>query len=115
MGVPMMLRVCRRCGDVVPRHYMVAMLCYSCHLDGYIPRGYERREEYRRDSAFGHANATRRPRLGVPFMDMSTCRVRQIQLLPPMWTKPKPLWLQLHARRVACGASGPRTASARPG
>ena len=62
---------------------MVAKLCYSCHLDSYIPDGYTQKEKYRCDGAWAHPNATRRPPLGVPFLDEGRDRVRQIVLLAP--------------------------------
>ena len=62
---------------------MVGGRCYSCHLDSYIPTGYARKEKYRRDGVWAHRNATRRPPLGVPFLDEGRDRVRQIALLPP--------------------------------
>jgi len=63
------LSLCRNCWARVPEHYMVGVVCYGCHLDGYIPEGYERSEAYRPDPLWGHANATRHPPLGVEFLD----------------------------------------------
>ena len=81
MGIRMKLLICQQCGYTAPRHYMVGALCYSCHLDGYIPAGYQQKEKYRRDGVWVHSNATRRPPLGVPFLDEARDRIRQIVLL----------------------------------
>jgi len=43
--------------------------CDGCKWDTWIPPGFGVREEYRRDPAWGHLNATRRPPLGVEFLD----------------------------------------------
>ena len=73
--------VCRKCGDVVPAYYTVGRLCYCCHLDSYIPSGYQKAEQYRRDPIWGHMNATKRPSLGVPFLDESGPRMELLLLM----------------------------------
>jgi len=78
---------------------MIGPVCYSCHLDSYIPDGYERHERYRRDGPWPHANATCRPPLGVPFLDEGGDRVHQMALLAP----------RLRAVRWWCRAWGPRS------
>jgi len=71
---------CPKCGDVVPIYYMVKRICYSCHLDRYVPRGYEQAEQYRWDPVWGHMNATKRPPLGVPFLDQTALRLELLLL-----------------------------------
>ncbi len=55
---------------------MVGSVCYSCHLDRYIPPGYEPRERYR-GTLWRHLNATRRPPLGVWFLDQGRGNIRR--------------------------------------
>ena len=73
--------VCARCGDRVADHYLEGGLCYSCHLDTYIPRGYQRAEKYEWDELWEHWNATCRPALGVPFLDRDGPEMRGEMLM----------------------------------
>ncbi len=83
--------VCRKCGDVVPAYYLVGRVCYSCHLDGYIPAGYQKAEQYRWDPVWGHLNATKRPFLGVSFLDESGPRI-DLQMSLACRRKARPRW-----------------------
>ena len=84
---------------------MVGVRCYSCHLDSYIPTGYELKEKYRHDGIWVHPNATRRPPLGVPFLDEGRDRVRQIALLPPRHRQVR--WWHNPGRRLPRSAGSP--------
>lgn len=67
------LIVCSNCGEAVAPYYATRGLCDSCKWDTWIPQGYQKRERYRLEPAFGHANRTCRPLLGVEFLDLG-CR-----------------------------------------
>lgn len=73
--------VCPKCGDVVPVYYVARLVCYSCHLDLYVRPGYAKAEQYRWDPAWGHSNATKRPPLGIPFLDETAPRIGMMLLM----------------------------------
>lgn len=60
---------CPRCGRRGPAFYFASGVCDDCRWDAWIPRDYAAREKYVYDPAWKHANATRRPPLGVAFLD----------------------------------------------
>jgi len=60
---------CIKCGAPVPAYYVSQGFCDDCKWDTWIPRGHEVREGYAMDVVWGHLNATRRPPLGVEFLD----------------------------------------------
>ncbi len=72
---------CTKCGQVVPEYYLTRGLCDDCKWDTWIPRGYQDRENYEHDAAWGHDNATRRPALGVRFLDHHLPPVGMVLLL----------------------------------
>ena len=53
--------------------------CIGCHWDQFIPPGYEKREDYLRWGSI--LRATRRPSLGIWFLDHHPMRVRDIKIL----------------------------------
>ena len=60
---------CTQCGNSVPAYYISGGLCDGCKWDTWIPPGYQKKEKCEMDPGWGHANATRRPLLGVEFLD----------------------------------------------
>ena len=80
---------CKRCGETIPAYYCSRGLCDDCKWDTWIPPGHQRREEYKFDPAWGHANATRRPRLGTDFLDHR--QLMPSDVLPMCLHRPKGL------------------------
>ena len=78
----MTLQLCVGCHTPVPRYYLTIQgICEDCKWMTWIPRGYAKRERYKPDPLWGHPNATRRPPLGVEFLDR---RRRLVSDVPPM-------------------------------
>jgi hypothetical protein len=86
------IRRCAECGDRVPEYYAVGSVCYGCHLDTYVPVWYAWKEAYRWDPTWNHPNATRRPLLGVAFLDESAGKMKK---QPLMLSRAPQLWGQL--------------------
>jgi hypothetical protein len=51
---------------------------YGEYLDGLVPAAYEGREQYAYDPAVGHRNATAHPPTGVPVLDQTPQRIRDV-------------------------------------
>ena len=66
-----MLCKCKVCGATVPAYYRTQAMCDDCKWDTWIPPGYQANEAYMPDPVWDHWNATRRPALGVEFLDRS--------------------------------------------
>ncbi len=62
-------QACVKCGQVVPAYYLSQGYCDCCKWDTWIPAGFDRREQYAVSKIWGHVNATKRPALGVSFLD----------------------------------------------
>ncbi len=60
---------CSTCGRMFPAYYLTRGYCDGCKWDTWIPDGFRQREDYRMDPVWGQFNATRRPRVGVGFLD----------------------------------------------
>ena len=74
---------CEQCGLEAPEYYIRPnkrgrLECYGCHLDAHIPRWYHILERYRWDEVWGHENATKRPALGVTFLDRRGPKVKEM-------------------------------------
>ncbi|MFW6145723.1 MAG: hypothetical protein ACOC7R_00150 [Planctomycetota bacterium] len=78
----MTLHLCAGCHRPTPAYYLTIQgLCDDCKWMTWIPRGYVRREAYKLDPVWGHLNATRRPPMGVGFLDQ---RARLVSDVLPM-------------------------------
>ncbi len=85
----MTLQPCVCCHTPTPAYYLTIQgLCDDCKWMTWIPQGYARREAYKLDPVWGHANATRRPPMGVAFLDRRSVLVRDA--LPMCRRRPKP-------------------------
>jgi hypothetical protein len=62
-------RSCSQCGGQIEAGTANA-ICFGCHLDGLVPKGYQTGEKYEFVPAFLHPNATERPPTGVEILDM---------------------------------------------
>lgn len=56
-------------------------ICYACHLEGLVPPGYSRKEDYAFDRTWGHVNATRKPPTGIGLLDQPHGETIQVMLL----------------------------------
>lgn len=63
---------CGVCGGKTEN--VTADICYGCHLAGFLPAGYQKRERYLWDSAFAHLNATAHPQTGNALLDSTPRR-----------------------------------------
>ena len=80
--------ICEGCGEEIgdPR-YMAGGFCFGCRLDAWIPPDYAELELYTYDIIWGHANATRRPPLGIRFLDEQ--RMTTAEMLIRAKTRPR--------------------------
>jgi len=83
----MAIHICSACGTAVPAYYLSRGLCDDCKWDTWIPRGYAAREKYAYSETWRHYNATRRPSLGVDFLDRKPFALND--LLPMCGRKPQ--------------------------
>jgi len=60
---------------IASRRFRAHEVCLDCFIWAHIPKGYTRREKYVR------GNATRRPSLGVPWLDQPVPRLGGSMLL----------------------------------
>lgn len=75
--------VCPQCRETYgdPLYMARGRRCFGCWLDTFIPPNYQRREHYVYDSVWHHLNATRRPPLGVPFLDTKAGKLSEMLLM----------------------------------
>jgi len=60
---------CRVCGGRIEEPRPGRRLCYGCHLDLWLPAGYQRREAYRWCPIDRVSRATGRPKTGREILD----------------------------------------------
>ncbi len=69
---------CAICKGLIEQARPGKRICYGCHLDSLIPYGYEGKEQYVFDSAWGRENATKHPKTGVLILDDNRPRLHEI-------------------------------------
>jgi hypothetical protein len=74
------MKTCVVCGDNLGPVNDGQDVCLGCHIDGLLPRSYQRRERYEYVPAFGHHNATCRPPTGIPWLDVYPLRISDLRL-----------------------------------
>ena len=77
---------CTICGDKIEDQSHQHGVCYSCQLCAMLPartpegEPLQDAEEYRYDAVWGHQNATKRARTGIPVLDAVRPKIGELSI-----------------------------------
>ena len=67
---------CPMCNALVPEIYLGSGgACFDCRLASFVPPWYPKAEKYVYVEAYGHSNATRKPAMGIEWLDAGRIRI----------------------------------------